>query len=141
MAEFIATEVQTVQANQNVLFTNTLSCGKNSITHREGSGLVTLRGITSSQCRARFEVTFGANVAIPTGGVVNPISVAIAINGEPILNSTMIVTPAAVDEYFNINRTLFIDIPAGCCSQISVKNISGEAINVQNANLIVQRIV
>ena len=140
MAEFIATEVQTVQANQNVLFTNTLSCGKHSIIHREGSGLVTLRGVASTQCRARFQVIFGANVAIPTGGAVDPISVAISINGEPILSSTMMATPAAVEEYFNINRTLFIDIPTGCCSQISVKNISGGAINVQNANLIVQRI-
>ena len=90
--------------------------------------------------RARFQVTFGANVAIPTGGTVDPISVAFSINGEPVLSSTMMATPAAVGEYFNINRTLFIDIPTGCCSQISVKNISGGTINVQNANLIVQRI-
>lgn len=139
MAEYIATDVQTVETNQNILFTDTPICGSNSIFHRQGSGLFTLRGITN-QCRARFKVTFGANIAIPETETVDPISVAIAINGEPILSTTMIVTPAAVSQFFNVGRTIYIDIPAGCCSQISIKNTSTQSISIENANLIIDRV-
>lgn len=139
MAEFIAVPLQTVEVNQNILFTDTAVCGSNSIIHRNGSGLVTVRGITN-QCRARYRVTFGANIAIPEGGTVEEISVAIETNGEPIANTIMTVTPAAVEEFFNVSRTTHIDVPAGCCVQISVGNVSTQAIDVENANLIVERV-
>lgn len=137
--EITANALQTVEANQNVLFTDTVVCGSCSILHREGSGLVTLRGITS-QCRARFKVTFGANIALPADGTVGPISLAIAINGEPVATTTMIETPAAVEEFSNVFSAIFLDVPANCCSQISVRNITDQAIDVQNANLIVERV-
>lgn len=94
--EIIANAVQTVEANQNVYFTDTMTSGNYSISHRNSSGLVEIRGITN-QCRARFKVSFGANVSIPTGETVGPISLAIAINGEAVQATTMTVTPAAVD--------------------------------------------
>ena len=136
--EIIANAVQTVPANQNVYFTDTVICGNGSISHRDDSGLVTLRGVTN-QCRARFMVTFGGNIAVPTGGTVGPISLAIAIEGEPVTATTMIVTPAAVEQFFNIKSSVFIDVPRGCCTSISVQNVSDEAIVVQNANLIITR--
>ena len=136
--EIIANAVQTVQANQNVYFTDTVICGNGSISHRDDSGLVTLRGVTN-QCRARFMVTFGGNIAVPTGGAVGPISLAIAIEGEPVPATTMIVTPAAVEQFFNVKSSVFIDVPRGCCTRISVENTSDEAIVVQNANLIITR--
>ena len=136
--EIIANALQTVQANQNVYFTDEVTCGNNSITHRDGSGLTTLRGLTD-QCRARFKVTFGGNIALPTGGTVEPISLAIALNGEPLLATTMIVTPAAVEQFSNVFSAVFIDVPRGCCSTVSVRNTSTQAIDVQNANLIVER--
>ena len=138
--EITANAIQTVNQNANVLFTDTAVKGNCSIVHRDGSGLVTLRGLTISQCRARFRVTFGANIAVPTGGTVEAISLAIAINGEPVASSTAIITPAAVEEYGNVFTSVFIDIPSGCCSQISVTNTSEQAIDVQNANLIVERV-
>ena len=95
-------------------------CGNCSISHRAGSGLVTLRGITNCQARARYRVSFGGNIAIPTGGTVEAISLALAIDGEPVATTTMIVTPAAVEEFFNVFSAIFIDIPKNCCSQISV---------------------
>lgn len=137
--EIIANAVQTVPANQNVYFTDTVICGNLSMTHRDNSGLVTLRGVTSSQCRARFMVTFGGNIAIPTGGTVAPISLAIAIEGEAVPATTMIVTPAAVEQYFNVKSSVFIDVPKGCCLSVSIKNTSDEDILVQNANLIITR--
>lgn len=136
--EIIANAVQTVQANQNVYFTDTVICGNGSISHRDDSGLVTLRGVTN-QCRARFMVTFGGNIAVPTGGTVGPISLAIAIEGEPVPATTMIVTPAAVEQFFNVKSSVFIDVPRGCCTRISVVNTSDEPIVVQNANLIITR--
>ena len=46
MAEYIANALQTVAMNQDVLFTDTAICSKNnSIVHRKGSGLVTLRSV------------------------------------------------------------------------------------------------
>ena len=137
--EIIATAVQTVAANQNVLFTDTVTNGNCSITHRPGSGLVTLRG-TTTQCRARYKVSFGGNIAIPTGGTVEAIQIALAVDGEGLASSTMIVTPAAVEEYFNVFGAMFIDVPKGCCLTVSVKNTSTQDILVQNANLIIERV-
>ena len=137
--EITANAIQTVAAGANVIFTDTVVCGNCSIMHREGSGLVTLRGLTN-QCRARFRVSFGGNIAIPTGGTVGPISFAIAVNGEPVATTTMISTPAAVEEYHNVFSAIFLDIPKGCCSQISVQNVSDQPVEVQNANLIIERV-
>ena len=137
--EITANALQVVEAGQNILFTDTAVNGSNSIIHRDGSGLVTIRGLTN-QCRARFKVFFGGNIAIPTGGTVGPISVAIAINGEAVGSSTMIQTPAAVEQFYNVASAVYLDVPMGCCYQISVQNTSTAAINVQNANLIVERI-
>lgn len=138
--EITANALQTVATNQNVIFTDTVICGNCSIVHREGSGLVTLRGLSNTQCRARFRVTFGGNVAIPEGGTVGPISLALAINGEAVATTTMISTPAAVEEFNNVFSSVFLDVPRNCCYQISVKNISEDDIDVQNANLIVERV-
>ena len=137
--EIIANAVQTVPAKQNVYFTDTVVCGNSSIGHRDDSGLVTLRGVTN-QCRARFLATFGGNIAIPTGGTVEAISLAIAIEGEAVPATTMIVTPAAVENYFNVNASIYIDVSRGCCTRISIINTSTQDILVQNANLIIERV-
>lgn len=138
--EITANAIQTVAANQAVIFTETAVPGNCSTVHREGSGLVGLRGLPNGQLRARFLVTFGANIAVPTGETVGPISLAIAINGEPVGTSNMISTPAAVDEYNNVSASIYINVPIGCCSQVSIENTSTIPVNVQNANLIVERV-
>lgn len=138
MAEFTAVATQTVAQNSNLIWTDTPVPGNCSIVHREGSGLVTLRALPNGQCRSRFKVTFGANLAAVTAA--SAVSLAVAINGEPVSSSTMIVTPAAVGEYFNVNSSVYLDIPTNCCSQISVENTSAQSVSVQNANLIVERV-
>lgn len=150
MAEFTYNPVQTVNANQPVILNNSIPCNKGYVYHRNESGVVTLRGIVNNpnSCFARYQVTFNGNIAVPEGGTVGAISVAINQSGEPILTSRAIVTPAAVDEYFNVTSTAIITIPRGCCFDISVENVSEGAtaadpapqINVQNANLVVTRI-
>lgn len=137
--EITAVTLQEVAENQNVLFTDTVIYGNPSIVHRGGSGLVTLRGLTN-QCRAQYKVTFGGNIAIPTGGTVESISIALTIDGEPLGSTTMIETPAAVEEFSNVFSAVYIAVPRGCCVTIGVRNTSTQAINVQNANLIVERV-
>ena len=150
MAEFTYNPIQVVPVGQNVLLNTTIGCNKGYVLHREGSGLVTLRGIVNcpSNCFARYQVTFNANIAVPENGTVGAIAIALAIDGEPILTSRAIVTPAAVDEYFNVTSTAIITVPKGCCFNVAVENVSegataadpGTAINVQNANMTVSRI-
>ena len=144
MAEFTYNPVQVVNANQPVIFNDSIRCNKGYVYHRNESGIVTLRGIVNNpnNCFARYQVVFNGNIAVPTGETVGPISVAVSISGEPILTSKAIVTPAAVENYFNVTSTAIIDVPKGCCFNISVENVSDDdtPINVQNANLTVARI-
>lgn len=137
--EITAVALQTVEENQNVVFTDTVVCGKPSIVHRSGSGLISLRGITA-QCRALYKVSFGGNIAIPEGGTVGAISLAISMEGEPLGTTTMIETPTAVEQFSNVHSSVFLSVPAGCCTVIGVRNTSDQAIEVQNANLIVERV-
>jgi hypothetical protein len=114
--EITAVATQTVGSNQDVLFTATPVDGNCSIMHRQGSGITTLRGTTNGQCRARYRVTFGGNVAVPSTGTAGPISLALTLDGEPVGSATMISTPGAVNLFNNIAASIFIDVPKGCCS-------------------------
>ena len=138
MAEYTAVALQTVAAGADVAFTETAVNGSGCITHREGSGIVKLRGITN-QCRARFLVSYSGNIQIPTGGTVGEISLALAVDGEPLQSTRMIVTPAAVENFFNVSAQAYIDVPRGCCSTVAVQNTSAQTIQVQNSNLIAVR--
>lgn len=159
MAEFTNNPVQVVQPNQQVLLNTTIGCNKGYVLHREGSGIVTLRGAVNNpqSCFARYQVTFNGNIAVSNGVTVSPISVAIAIDGEPVLTSKAIFTPAAAadatpsdNNYGNVTSTAIITVPKCCCFNISVENTStvpttpagsnAPAINVKNANLVVSRI-
>lgn len=139
MAEYSNGNTVTVAAGQNVPLTETAVAGKPCIVHREGAGIVTLRGLTN-QCKARFKVSFGANVAIPTGGTVEAITAALAINGEPLTSATAIVTPAAVENYFNIYVAAFVEVPRGCCVTVAAENTSTQAVLFANSNLIAERV-
>ena len=139
MAEFTNATTALVAAGQNVPLISTSACGKPCIVHRDGSGLVTLRGLTQ-QCKAKFRVSFGANIAIPTGGTVGAITAALAINGEALNSATAIVTPAAVENYFNIYVSAFVEVPRGCCLTVAAKNTSAQAISFANSNMIIERV-
>lgn len=139
MAEYTSSAIVTVAAGQNVPLTETAVAGKGCIVHREGAGIVTLRGITN-QCKARYKVSFGANIAVPAGGTVEAITAALAINGEPLNSASATVTPAAVENYFNIYVTAFVEVPRGCCVTVAAKNTSAQAVLFANSNLIAERV-
>lgn len=151
MAEFAFNPIQLVENGQNVILDTVIPCNKGYVFHRDQSGIVILRGIVRNNCGcfARYQVTFNGNIALPEDApTVGAISVALAIDGEPIQTSKAIVTPAAVDEYFNVTSTAIVTVPRGCCFSVAVENTSSPAavgdvppaINVQNANLTVSRI-
>lgn len=146
MAEYSANAVQTVNPGESIIFTETpVPCNRGFVRHREGSGNFLLTGkVCRSSCGcfpkvANYLVDFGCNIAIPTGGTVGTISVAITIDGSTIPSSQMDVTPAAVEEYFNVSRAVNAQIWAGCCETITVRNTSDQPILVQNANIIFSR--
>lgn len=139
MAEYTNSSIVSIAAGQNVPLTETAVSGSGCIVHREGAGIVTLRGQTN-QCRARYKVSFGANIAIPTGGTVEAITVALALNGEALASTTATVTPAAVENYFNIYVAAFVEVPKGCCVTVAARNTSTQAVEFANSNLIVERV-
>ena len=145
MAEYTANAVQTINPGESVVFTATTSpCRRGFVRHSDVTGGFLLSGWVpnNSYCpcaninnSAEYLVDFGANIAVPTGGTVGAISVAIAIDGGTVPASTMTVTPAAVEEYFNIGRNITVDIFNGCCQTVTVRNISDQPIEMQNANI------
>lgn len=137
--ELITIGEQTVESKSPIIFQTAVSAGSPSIWWREGSGFVNLRGL-GPQARARFRVLYHANVALATDATVEPIALAITINGEPINSSQTLSTPGAVSEYNSVSATTLIDVPFGCCTSISLENIGTTSITVQNANLIVERV-
>lgn len=141
MAEYVYNPIQLVEAGQNVLLEDSIPCTRGYVIHRNGSGILTLRGIVNNPCArfARYKVAFNGNIAVPTDGTAGEISLAISIDGEPLQTSRARVTPTVVDAYFNVTSVANITVPAGCCLTVSIENTSGVPINVQNANLTVDR--
>lgn len=148
MAEYLANDVQAVALNQPAIFTASIPCNRGNVYHEDETGIFILRGNTNN-CFARYQVTFNGNIALPTGGAVAPIAVALAVNGEPRLTSRAIFTPAAVEEYGNVTSTAIVTVPRGCCFSLSLRSVPASAdatvtpapvIEMQNANIVINRI-
>lgn len=148
-AEYLANPVQEVALNAPILFSASIPCNRGYVYHEDETGIFILRGITNNQCFATYQVTFNGNIAIPEGGTVTPIAVAITINGEPRVTSRAIYTPAAVGDYGNVTSTAIIKVPKGCCFSLAVEHVAATTdptvtpapiIEVQNANVTVSRI-
>ena len=150
-AEYLANSPQSVALNAPVIFTASIPCRKGYVYHEDETGIFTLRGIVNcpNACFATYRVTYNGNVAIPTGGAVTPVAVALTVSGEPRLTSRAIYTPAAVEEFGNLTSTAIIKVPRGCCFNLSVEYVQATddptvtptpIITVQNSNLVIDRI-
>lgn len=149
MAEYSANAVQTVNPGESVIFTNTaVPCSRGVIRHRDdtGSFLIAAGAVPRRRCGCPVYnsytpvlVEFGANIAIPTGGTVGAISFAVEVDGTTVPSSTMIATPAAVEEYSNVAVAVSVPVWSGCCETLSIRNTSDQPILVQNANVILTR--
>lgn len=149
MAEYLNNDIQTIAPGAAVALRTSIGCTKGFIYHRPESGILILRGVVNNPCSnfARYQVTFNGNIAVAEGGTPGPIAVALAIDGEPIATSTAIVNPTVAEAFFNVTSTAIIDVPRGCCLNLSVENVPADptavttpVINVQNSNLTVSRI-
>ena len=147
--EYLANPVQAVALNAPVLMDASIPCTRGYVYHDDGTGIFVLRGIVNNACAnyATYKLKFNGNIALPTGGTVAPIAIAITVNGEPRPTSRAIFTPAAVDQYGNVTSTAIVKVPRGCCFSVSVDAVAADAattpaptINVQNANFTIARI-
>lgn len=144
MAEYSANAVQTINPGETVSFNTVEPCNRGFVRHRDDTGSFLLSGWTpNTRCcqrrNAQYLIDFGANIAIPTGGTVDAISVAISIDGATVPSTEMIVTPAAVEEFFNVSRAVNIQVWNGCCETVAIRNTSSQPILMQNANIIFSR--
>lgn len=149
--EFLYNEIQSVSLNSPVLFRTSIPCNRGFVYHENETGNFILRGTSSNTCNsyAHYQVTFNGNIAIPEGGTVTPIAVALTVNGEPRLTSRAIFTPAAAEDFGNVTSTAIIKVPRCCCFSLGVEAVPATAdptvtpapvIEVQNANLTIARI-
>lgn len=148
MAEYLSNAVQIIPLNSAAIFTASLPCNRGYIYHEDETGNFILRGCTSN-CFARYRVTFNGNIAIPEGGTAAPIAVAITVNGDVRQTSIATVTPAAVQEYNNVTSTAIITVPRGLGLNVSVRSVAPELdtaatgapnIEMRNANFVIERI-
>lgn len=150
-AEYLANATQNVALNAPIVFTASIPCKKGFVYHEDETGIFTLRGIVNNPtaCYATYRVTYNGNIAIPTGGEVTPIAVALTVSGEPRPTSRAIITPAAVEQYGNVTSTAIIKVPRGCCFNLSVEYVQATDdptvtptpfIEVENSNLVIDRI-
>lgn len=148
MAEYLAVAAQSVPLNQAAIFEASIPCRAGNVAFENGTGVFILRGNTPN-CFARYSVDFNGNIAIPEGGTVVPIAVAIAVNGEVRPSSLAISTPAAAEQYNNVTSTATIDVPRGCCYYISLRHAAASSdptvtpapvIDIQNGNFRINRI-
>lgn len=149
-AEYSANAIQTIAAGGSVIFTESpVPCNRGLIYHRDESGAFRLASPTAMGCGCRrgcccmdyptanYQVAFHANIQIPEGGEVEPISLAIAIDGEVDASSIMTITPVAVEELGNVGADVIVAVPCICrCSSVSVRNVSTQPIQVVNANIV-----
>lgn len=151
--EFLYNPIQEVALNAPILFDTSIPCSKGNVYHEGNTGNFILRGANANtnqcNCFAQYQVTFNGNIAVPEGGTVTPIAVAISVNGEPRLTSRAIFTPAAVEEFGNVTSTAIIKVPRCCCFSLSVDAVPATTdptvtpapvIEIQNANLTITRI-
>lgn len=129
--EYIA-PAQTVALNSPIVFNDSIPCNRGRIYHSDGDGTFQLRGMNRNNgcgcCCQKFteyDVQFSGNIAVPEGGTVGPIAIAITVGGEPVAASRGIYTPAAVDEYQVVTARRIVKIPWGCCPSVSVEYVNG----------------
>ena len=133
MIDAVNVPVQIVVPNGSVLFNSTRVRAGCSARHEEGSArFVALKpGV--------YRVAFNANVSIPTGVTVAPISLDIIADGDAVPGGRMLTTPAAVATPQSVSSLVLIKVYCNCCVSLAVRNTGTTNINVQDANFVITR--
>lgn len=151
MAEYLTRDsVETVALNTPIPFLDSIPCNKGCVFHQNGTGIFVLRSGNRNQCFARYEIEFTGDVAIPDSGEITPIATAIVVSGEAREGSRSIFTPTAVNEYGSVTSRATVDVPNGCCFNVSVEPVNGTVdtpavvptpqINIIDGSLSIKRI-
>lgn len=149
-AEYSANARQRVGINHAVVFSaGPVPCNQGLIFHRPESGSFLLANNAPRSCNCGcncgcrriyetvYGVSFHANIAVPDDGDVEEIQLAISVDGDADPSSTMRFTPTAVDEFGNVGAEILVSVPSLCgCESVSVRNISAQDIDVENANIV-----
>ena len=138
---------QNVAANQPVVFTdNVCPCGEGLVFKKSGGiFLLASNAPTNDNCRCgcrriyltNYEVEVHANIEIPTGGTVEEIRLALALDGVIDPDSIMSYVPAAVETAGNVGMSVIVSVPSLCgCESVAVINASTQDITVNNASIV-----
>lgn len=100
--------------------------------HRNGSGTVQLRpGI--------YEVSFNGNVTSATAGT--SVQLAIAIDGTPLPETTMIQTVGTANAFENVAASTYVRVCCGTNAAISVENTGTSLLTLApNSALSIRRV-
>lgn len=138
MIEVVNMGIITVPVGQDVTFNDKAVKSGCAEYFREGGSVVRLIR------PGRYLVTFSGNIAVPTGETVGEVSLGLAVDGGIASGTIMRATPAAVEEYFNVSKQHYVDVPQ-CCgtvgiANVSVRNTADIPVSVDNANMTVVRV-
>lgn len=137
MINSVAVATQAVAANNNVLFPTdrirTKSCNSccGWLSHDVGSGLFTLTkpGI--------YEIHYNADI---TSTDIGAASLVLEQNGEPIGGTQSIYTIATAGALGNVSASTLVCVPCGASYTVTLTNNSALALNVQDANIIIEKV-
>ena len=148
-AEYSVSIPQTVEPNQPVIFDNApCPCDQGMIFKKSGGVFLLASNAPQGTacgcgcgCRRVYETNYEAevhaNIAVPTGGTVEEIQLAVAVDGVVDPASVMRFTPAAVEVNGNVGTSVIVSVPSICgCDSLAVVNSGTQAITVSNASLV-----
>ena len=148
-AEYSIITPQTVAVNQPAVFLDSpCPCAEGFIFKKSGGVFLLannapLTSACSCGCGNRriyttnYEVEVHANIEIPTGGTIEEIQLALAVDGVVDPASVMSFTPAAVETAGNVGTSIIVSVPSICgCDSLAVVNASTQPITINNASLV-----
>lgn len=147
-AEYSIVTPQTVAPNQPAVFLNApCPCREGMIFKKSGGVFLLASNAPDNACscgcgcrriyETDYEVEIHANIEIPTGGTVEEISLALAVDGVIDPASIMSFTPAAVETAGNVGTSIIVSVPSICgCDSVAVVNASTQDITINNASLV-----
>lgn len=137
---------QNVAPNQPVIFNdNVCPCNQGMIFKKSGGVFLLASNAPDNNCGCgcrkiyltNYEVEVHANIEVPTGGTVEEIRLAIAVDGIIDPESIMSFVPAAVETPGNVGTSIIVPVPSICgCESVAVVNASTQDITVNNASLV-----
>lgn len=133
MIELSNTAAQTIAPGQSLTFDTVLLKTGCAEAHRNNSGIVTLK----ADC-AVYEIHFAANISATAAGTAQ---LAISLDGEPLVETTMINTITTAGDPDNAATATLVKTGCGCCGKISVINTGTTSVIVSaNPALFVKRV-